>query len=540
MPIETRRRKRGLEAHTKPAEFTEAEQAFLDKYYFADYEPLSSKITTPPATGFRVRKVLRQRYLSTHFWSSLRRVPRTAEVPTSDVVYVSADRLHALQAAMHDKPRHSPHSPIELAYAVLQEARVPLTIDDILRTARTLGIRHETDRAKLRLSAGIGASLKAAAAGCPFAKIGHCVYLRHRELEMYTNMLITPRFQALGMTLWEGRYKYVPSEFEHRFLSYRTSTIGEAAGLGVFVRDDVRIPRGTILCEYTGVETHAAAKRKDRDPNAPAAEKKLFSYSVTAGSGTKHEKVIHGKDKNGNVLCFAALINDAGPANANSLYAELDHAPGRVFVITKRSIEPGEEVFITYGTTYWNIDEYPTNKEYSSLSDWSRLTAQCPAAHPPGEIILDECLFCKRPNIPLRVVPLHATHECVDIDQVSRGDATDVDSLPRTMFTSVGVSDGHSAAQMAALATVLVDRDDPLTLGFTHEALKEADVPLAGTIGKESEEGKAAAVQSDQNIETGKEIDSGVAGVINKGVQWVLGLWQSGPSEKTDTEVEGQ
>jgi len=271
------------------------------------------------------------------------------------------------------------------------------------------------------------------------------------------------------MRLWENRYKYVPPEFEHRFLCYKTSTIGDGVGLGIFIRVGVQIPKGTILCEYTGIVTHTKNECESNRPD----ENVLHPYSVNTGAGTENESVIHGRDHNGIVQCYAALINDAGPIHANATYVEFEEAPGRVFVITKRRLEPGEEVFITYGCKYWDIEHYPTQNEFSTLSDWIGLLAGCPPAHPPGEIVIESCLFCETPNIPYRLMSLHRAHECPDIiRRNANGEDTlfspqELNSLPLNDFTS-----SHNRNKRTALSsTTMVDERDPLTHQFTHEVL---------------------------------------------------------------------
>ena len=505
MPIETRGRKRTQDPDGTPAPLTPAEEDFLSTFYFSQYEPLSAP-PAPPAAGFRVRKVLRARYLSTHFWASLKRVPRPAATP-ADVVYVDPAHLHSLEQGLleRDPSRHRTYK--ELAYEVLSAAETPMSVPEIIAAAKAAGLLRTAGMPpEQALRVEIRKGLQRHGAMFPFAKLGHCVYLRHREAEVLSNLLITPRYRALGMCLWEGRYKHVPAEREHRFLRYGASTIGGGAGLGVFVRGDVSIPRGTILCEYAGVVAHLAEKRSD--PNAPTAENALHAYSVHAGGGTPDEKVIHGKDRDGFVQCFAALINDAGPANANSAYVELDQAPGRVFVITQRRLLPGEEVFILYGATYWDIAAYPTQRAYPDLRDWARLTEHCPAAHPPGEIVVERCLFCGKEGVPLRILPLHATYECVDVADVGErrvASESDVESLPRNMFTAESGEKG-GRWQRGSLATALVDWDDPLTYGFTH-------VDIAGEIerrkGKSAEcESQNVGENSEENVESEKADES--------------------------------
>ncbi|KNH04196.1 HrgA protein [Perkinsela sp. CCAP 1560/4] len=455
------------------APLTEADRDFLREYYFeaAERYPLGEEPPTEKST-FIITKVLSHRFLCTLFWSSLRKVPKPV-VTSGEGACVNLAKSNLIEKSILSKGGDiSSYTFKEMTFEVLRTASLPLTVGDIVAEGKNRGMLNTKGLSpEATLASELNCGLKRHGSAFPFGKIGPCYYLRRREQQVLTNILITPRYQRLGMRLWGNRYKYIPYEYEHRFLCYRTSSIGDEVGLGVFIRDGIEIPQGTILCEYTGIVTHVHGGHDEKNDSD---EDILHPYSVNTGAGTPSESVIHGRDHNGTVQCYAALINDAGPANANASYVELEEAPGRVFVITKRQLMPGEEVLILYGCKYWNIDEYPTESKFSALGDWIGLLERCPASHPPGEVVIEKCLYCGTLNIPYRLMPLHATYECPDIvqrrnceDDMQRGEG-ELNSLPVNEFTSF-----LPGAKRPTLSTSMVDVNDILTYSFTHEKVGE-------------------------------------------------------------------
>lgn len=161
-------------------------------------------------------------------------------------------------------------------------------------------------------------------------------------------ILVSAEYQRLGMTLLAVDHgdwaRCIPPAAEHRFLETKPSTIGPAAGLGLFVRGNRRIPLGCILCEYRGRElTH------------------LPSFVVQGIYVVRVRNTglyIDGVTEDGDHLSLATFINDNGPHSANAGMMEYAKHPGRVFVVANRDIQPGEEVFVLYGATYWGFDSY--------------------------------------------------------------------------------------------------------------------------------------------------------------------------------------
>jgi len=45
--------------------------------------------------------------------------------------------------------------------------------------------------------------------------------------------------------------------------------------------------------------------------------------------------------------------------NRNALLAEYKEHPGHVFIESIKDIQQGEEIFVSYGASYWNLTQYP-------------------------------------------------------------------------------------------------------------------------------------------------------------------------------------
>lgn len=106
------------------------------------------------------------------------------------------------------------------------------------------------------------------------------------------------------------------------------------AGNGVFTK--YRIPRGCLVGEYRGelVTTQDLRQRKVYSDYVFCTE-----YPDVYVDG---ERVDSG---------FERWINDAGVAGSQNVEAEAVGA--RVFLFAKRDILPGEELFLSYGRSYW-------------------------------------------------------------------------------------------------------------------------------------------------------------------------------------------
>lgn len=115
--------------------------------------------------------------------------------------------------------------------------------------------------------------------------------------------------------------KFVPGSFA--LLPKRSS-----AGIGLFAKDE--IPKGACVIEYVGREV-------------PEAEQYTSRSRYLFGIGKK--RMIDGKPN----------INKAGYINHSCApNCEPEIYKGRVFIMAKRRIKPGEELTYDYGAEYFN------------------------------------------------------------------------------------------------------------------------------------------------------------------------------------------
>lgn len=277
----------------------------------------------------------------------------------------------------------------------------------------------------------------------------------------YANMLIREEYQQLGMRLMKTdggeRVRYIPAEAEHRFLEVGQSRIGSGAGLGLFVRRNRRIPQGCVLCEYRGRSLRALPS---------SVEHGVYVVKVR-GTGT----YIDGVAETGAHLSLATFINDDGPLTANARMMEYDRHPGRVFIVAQRDIEPGEEVLVMYGASYWGFTSY-SELQASIASRHSKAARRVgKRARSQSPDWSDGMMDCRRCGaiIARRAAGLHAPH-CGDA--LAARDLFDLRYLPYCDFTAVEngrrVVPGLRARAMH-VATQLVALEDPQTFSHTHE-----------------------------------------------------------------------
>lgn len=115
--------------------------------------------------------------------------------------------------------------------------------------------------------------------------------------------------------------KYIPGDF---VLTPKRS----AAGIGLFTQSV--IPKGACIIEYVG-------RHISKEEEFTSRSKYLFEIS-------KH-KTIDGRPK----WNKAGYINHSCRPNA-----EPEIRKGRVYIMAKRSIKPGEEILYDYGKEYFN------------------------------------------------------------------------------------------------------------------------------------------------------------------------------------------
>ncbi|MGH6735548.1 MAG: SET domain-containing protein [Methyloceanibacter sp.] len=118
-----------------------------------------------------------------------------------------------------------------------------------------------------------------------------------------------------------GKSKFTPGGF-------RLAVKRACAGRGLFALE--RIPKGVCIVEYTGREITEEEWLKSRS---------RYLFKVT------EKKTIDGWDKSN----LARYINHSCRPNC-----EIEIRKGRVFVMAKRGIRPGEELAYDYGKEYFD------------------------------------------------------------------------------------------------------------------------------------------------------------------------------------------
>jgi len=127
-----------------------------------------------------------------------------------------------------------------------------------------------------------------------------------------------------------------------KHLQIRVSTI-PGAGKGLFTK--VFIPKGSYIIEYTGRITTWKEVNSGESFNG-------YVYYIN------RNYVIDGQTDKKSLGRYA---NDArGLAkidgiNNNSRYVEEDK---RVFIVAKKDIEAGSEIFVAYGKEYWDVIKF--------------------------------------------------------------------------------------------------------------------------------------------------------------------------------------
>lgn len=122
----------------------------------------------------------------------------------------------------------------------------------------------------------------------------------------------------------------------------------QEAGKGVFTKVDIE--KEEIITEFTGEKishTVALARFILKESHSLLYLNKTYSIDSL-------------KDKE----CIATYINDAnGPVKLPGIKnnATIIVARGRLFVIAKRKIKPGEELFVNYGINYWKAFKHYKN-----------------------------------------------------------------------------------------------------------------------------------------------------------------------------------
>jgi SET domain-containing protein len=116
----------------------------------------------------------------------------------------------------------------------------------------------------------------------------------------------------------------------------------KGSGLGVFTEDDIL--EDTIIGEYRG-ELIESFEQIDND----------YYYQLIEPNKETGQKGL-GVDASKLPRCYMAMINDAtlDKKYENNCMFEDDIENKKVYVITTRDIKAGEELFVSYGDSYWN------------------------------------------------------------------------------------------------------------------------------------------------------------------------------------------
>nr|CCC93924.1 conserved hypothetical protein [Trypanosoma congolense IL3000] len=280
--------------------------------------------------------------------------------------------------------------------------------------------------------------------------------LRCKNKVVLRNLLITSEYQTLGMTMLpigEGKFlKYIPRDSEHRFFEVRQSVLGTGAGLGLFMRPTRALRQGTVMCEYVG----RILRRLPRS-------RELGTYVVRLRTASFF---VDGVNERGEHLSLATFINDSGPNAANAVMREYDTLPGRVFVVATRDIRPGEEIFCTYGSTYWGYSTY--DELQHSIRTEQRKRQRDEAR---DDFCCDLFFRCRRcgEEVTKRLLSLH---NITCGDELVKKKMTHLNCLPFNEFTSMeNINKVLPSNRYRTLkrAKHFVNLTDPQTFGLSHE-----------------------------------------------------------------------
>lgn len=285
--------------------------------------------------------------------------------------------------------------------------------------------------------------------------------LRPASRAVLSNLLITREYQALGMTLLRVGEKtlvqYIPREAEHRFFEVRKSSICDKAGLGLFLRSSRALPQGAVVCEYFGRVLHRLPK---------VSEQSVYIVRLRT-----QPVYVDGVNERGEHLSLATFINDNGPAAANVEMREYDMHSGRVFVVARRDLLPGEEVLCTYGSRYWGFSSY--DEILQSLKNASqRRKRHRDEEFDDGDECLRNFVFpCRRcgEHLPKRLMALHH-HTCGD--HLVTQKLIHLNCLPFNDFTAMENRNKalpNRRSRALRRAKHFVNLADPQTFALSHE-----------------------------------------------------------------------
>ena len=124
-------------------------------------------------------------------------------------------------------------------------------------------------------------------------------------------------------------------------LKVKKSTLPDA-GKGLFTMNEIK--KGQIVCEYEG-ERITWAQATDRND----VDKGGYVYFINNKNCIDAYEY---KDTFGRYANDAAGVERIPGCRNNSTY---DVVKNRVYIRATRNIKAGEEIFVSYGRSYWNI-----------------------------------------------------------------------------------------------------------------------------------------------------------------------------------------
>ena len=130
--------------------------------------------------------------------------------------------------------------------------------------------------------------------------------------------------------------------FSEKSLVVKKSTL-PGAGKGLFTREF--IPKNTIIAEYKGKISTWKEVKNDKSTNG-------YLYYVNRNMVIDARTYIKSKARYANDA--RGLEKIKGISN-NAVYIEKD---SKVFIQSKKDIQPGEEIFVDYGREYWDAIIY--------------------------------------------------------------------------------------------------------------------------------------------------------------------------------------
>lgn len=145
----------------------------------------------------------------------------------------------------------------------------------------------------------------------------------------------------------ENKNYYNNSKFN---LVLKNSNIN-SGGLGVYTLDF--IPENTIIGEYEGESIETFSHYTG-----------YYFYELQE-LDIENNKPCIGIDAEKYPRCYMAMINDANYKSkfTNNCYLEDDLKNKKVYVISDKDIEKGEELFVDYGIGYWKYFELLNKNE---------------------------------------------------------------------------------------------------------------------------------------------------------------------------------